>query len=49
MGVREQCLGDPEGDALDSLIACVATARAVESGFVVEADRYDPLEGYIYV
>ncbi|MDZ7746308.1 MAG: DUF429 domain-containing protein [Halobacteriales archaeon] len=37
------------GDALDSVVGTVAVARAVESGFTVESDRYDPLEGYIYV
>ena len=42
-------LEDADGDALDSLVAAVATARAVESGFAVEEERYDPLEGYIYV
>jgi hypothetical protein len=47
--IRGRLLGDREGDALDSLVAAVATARAVESGFVVEEARYDPVEGYIYV
>ncbi|MFC7225976.1 DUF429 domain-containing protein [Salinirubellus salinus] len=47
--IRERLLGDPEGDALDSLVATVATAWAVDSGFAVEEDRYDPVEGYIYV
>jgi len=46
---EERVLGDANGDALDSLVAAVATARAVESGFAVEGDRYDPVEGYIYV
>ena len=46
---EERVLGDTDGDALDSLLAAVATARAVESGFVVEEGRYDPVEGYIYV
>ncbi|WP_075936740.1 DUF429 domain-containing protein [Halosegnis longus] len=35
-------------DALDSVVAAVATARAVENDFAVEEERYDPLEGYIY-
>jgi hypothetical protein len=48
-GARGRYLGDPEGDAVDSLVACVATARALEAGFAVEDERYDPLEGYIYV
>lgn len=46
---RDRLLGDREGDALDSLVAAVATARAVESGFGVEDGRYDPVEGYVYV
>jgi hypothetical protein len=46
---EERVLGDADGDALDSLVAAVATARAVESGFAVEEGRYDPVEGYIYV
>ena len=46
---EERVLGDADGDALDSLVAAVATARAVESGFAVEEVRYDPVEGYIYV
>lgn len=48
-GARGRYLGDPEGDALDSLVACVATARAVEARFAVDEERYDPVEGYIYV
>jgi hypothetical protein len=47
--VRERLVGDREGDALDSLVAAVATARAVESEFRVAEARYDPVEGYIYV
>jgi hypothetical protein len=46
---EDRVLGDADGDALDSLLAAVAAARAVESGFAVEAERYDPVEGYIYV
>jgi len=46
---EERVLDDADGDALDSLVAAVATARAVESGFAVEEERYDPVEGYIYV
>lgn len=45
----DRVLGDADGDALDSLVAAVATARAVASGFAVEGERYDPVEGYIYV
>lgn len=36
------------GDALDSVIGAVAVARAAESDFAIEPERYDPLEGYIY-
>lgn len=46
---RERALSDEGGDALDSLVAAVATARAVERGFAVDDGRYDPLEGYVYV
>ena len=46
---EDRVLDDADGDALDSLVAAVATARAVESGFAVEEGRYDPVEGYIYV
>jgi hypothetical protein len=46
---EDRVLDDADGDALDSLVAAVATARAVDSGFAVEEDRYDPVEGYIYV
>jgi len=45
---RERALSDDGGDALDSLIAAAGTARAVDRGFAVE-NRYDPLEGYVYV
>ncbi len=48
-GDRERALSDDGGDALDSLVAAVGTARAVEREFAVETDRYDPLEGYVYV
>ena len=47
--IRGRLLGDPDGDALDSLVAAVATARAVASGFAVDGERYEPVEGYIYV
>ena len=46
---EERVLDDEDGDALDSLVAAVATARAIESEFAVEDERYDPVEGYIYV
>lgn len=48
-GFEGRVLDDADGDALDSLVAAVATAHAVESGFAVEEARYDPVEGYIYV
>jgi hypothetical protein len=47
--IREQLLDDPGGDALDSLVGAIAAARAVADGFETETERYDPLEGYIYV
>ena len=37
------------GDALDAVVGTVAVARAVEREFDTNPDRYDPLEGYIYV
>jgi hypothetical protein len=46
---RTAALSDPGGDALDSLVAAVAAARALTTAFRVAADRYDPLEGYVYV
>ncbi|WP_435195688.1 DUF429 domain-containing protein [Natronomonas sp. EA1] len=49
-GVETTLLDDSEGDALDSVVAAVAVARAAEAGFVVgEESAYDPVEGYIYV
>ena len=46
--VRETTLEESGGDALDSVVAAVATARAVDSGF--EPDRpFDAREGHIYV
>lgn len=48
-GLRERVLADAGGDALDALVAAVATADAVKGGFAVDADRYDPVEGYIFV
>jgi hypothetical protein len=45
---EEPVLDDEDGDALDSLVAAVATANAVDSEFEVEEKHYDPVEGYIY-
>ncbi|MFC7177169.1 DUF429 domain-containing protein [Halosegnis marinus] len=36
------------GDALDAVVAALTVSRVAEAGFAVDADRYDPLEGYIY-
>jgi hypothetical protein len=44
--VRETAIGDPEGDALDSVIASMATAAAVREQ--PDVDSVDA-EGYIYV
>jgi hypothetical protein len=44
---REIALQAPGGDALDSLVAAVATARAVREGFATGYDYCD-YEGYIY-
>lgn len=46
-GLRPVVLDDSGGDALDSVVAAVATARAVERAFE-PIGEYDPLEGYIY-
>ncbi|WP_255150657.1 DUF429 domain-containing protein [Halorarius halobius] len=49
-GVERVLLDDTGGDALDAVVAAVATARAAREEFAVEdTDAYDPLEGYIYV
>jgi hypothetical protein len=48
-GTAETLVAEGGGDALDSVVAAVAVARAAESGFAVDESRYDPLEGYIYV
>lgn len=47
-GIRGALVDDAGGDAIDSVVAALATHRAVEAGF--EPDRpYDPVEGHIYV
>ena len=46
---RGRLLSDAGGDALDAVVGTVAVARAVERDFDTNPDRYDPLEGYIYV
>lgn len=49
-GIEPVLLTDSGGDALDSVVAAVAVARAARDGFAVRApDAYDPVEGYIYV
>ena len=49
-GLESVVLDDPGGDALDSVVAAVAAARAARADFEVrEPDAYDPVEGYIYV
>ena len=45
---RETVIENTGGDALDAVVAAAATLRAVERGFVVDGERYDPREGYIY-
>lgn len=46
--VRGQLIDDAGGDALDAVLAALATYRAREADF--EPDReYDPVEGHIYV
>ncbi len=48
--LREEILGNPGGDALDSLVAAVATARALRSEFRVpeEQSQAARIEGYVY-
>ena len=46
--VRKKLLEEPGGDALDSVVAAVATARAVDRGFEPERP-FDAREGYIHV
>lgn len=46
--VRDTAVGEPGGDALDSVVAAVATARAARAGFGTDRP-YDDREGYIYV
>lgn len=45
--VRDRAISEPGGDALDSVVAAVATARAVRREFDSETP-YDPLEGCIF-
>jgi len=45
--VHRRALDDPGGDALDSVLAAVATARAAASGFEPQHD-YRQREGHIY-
>jgi hypothetical protein len=49
--VVEEAQDDPGGDALDALVAAVATYRATRSPAALgpDEDHYDPVEGYIYV
>jgi len=46
--VRNTVIEESGGDALDSVVAAVATARAAESGFETKRP-FDGREGYIYV
>lgn len=47
-GVRAELIDDAGGDALDAVVAALATYRAQRTGF--EPDRpWDPAEGHIYV
>lgn len=49
-GVRSSALADAGGDALEAVVAAVATARAAERDFGVRDEAaYDPVEGYVYV
>lgn len=50
-GIRELVVKDAGGDALDSLIAAVATARALQNQNAAPAGKEEPyrIEGYVYV
>jgi len=45
--LRDYALCDD--NALDAVVCALAAARARDNGFKTDCDRYDPLEGYIYV
>ena len=47
-GIRATAIEDSEGDALDSLVAAVATFRAVRNGLPPVDEASHP-EGHIYV
>ena len=49
--LRSKILDDPEGDALDSVIAAFATFRALHNLALYSVPSADPylLEGYVYV
>lgn len=49
-GIREKILADPEGDALDSVIAALATHRAVQGDGAIPPDAVEAsrLEGWVY-
>lgn len=46
---RKAALENVDGDALDSIIAAVATHRALKNNFRVPENKLYKLEGYIYV
>ncbi|WP_196297995.1 hypothetical protein [Methanosarcina barkeri] len=46
---RKAALENADGDALDSIIAAVATHRALKNNFRVPENKLYKLEGYIYV
>ncbi len=50
-GIRELVVDDAGGDALDSVIAAVATGRALRDQSSALAGDEDPyrIEGYVYV
>lgn len=49
--VRREAVKNSGGDALDAVVAAVATYEATRSAdsLAPDADHYDPVEGYIYV
>lgn len=49
--VGDSAIDDPGGDALDAVVAAVATYEATRSADTLDPDEdhYDPVEGYIYV
>lgn len=44
-----RALDDPGGDAVDSIVAAIATFEALARGSLPPQGAYDPVEGFVYV